>query len=111
MDTLLSDIERSAQTSIHDKLTQAASRQCMEALKLVRSITSQYRHTNKPPPSEASHFIPTLFKPFKSFLAEHAAWIRPETKVDWSRAVANTVISRYNRKEERIWISCFTLLH
>ena len=58
----------SLQTGLSRRIISVLVRRCSEALLPVRSIPSQFRAmSNKKMPSEASYFIPTIFKPVKTY--------------------------------------------
>lgn len=94
MNSVLDELQRSTAAEIQKRITSVISRRCMESLKLVRNITSQYRHTNKKPPTEASSFIPKLFLPFTEFIEENNEWISQEKRQAWGVMVADAVLSR-----------------
>ena len=41
---------------------------CLETLKQLRGITATYRMTNKPLPTKASHFVPTILSPLHNIV-------------------------------------------
>uniref|UniRef100_D8QCD3 Conserved oligomeric Golgi complex subunit 2 n=1 Tax=Schizophyllum commune (strain H4-8 / FGSC 9210) TaxID=578458 RepID=D8QCD3_SCHCM len=58
----------SLQPGLSRRIISVLVRRCSEALLPVRSIPSQFRAmSNKKMPSEASYFIPTIFKPVKTY--------------------------------------------
>ncbi|KAI8377835.1 uncharacterized protein BYT42DRAFT_614487 [Radiomyces spectabilis] len=95
MESILNELDTLTANELQRRITGLVSRRCMESLKHVRSITSQYRHTNKPPPSEPSFFIPNLFRPFSNFVQQNQQWIDADKLSVWAFAVTETVVHRY----------------
>ncbi|KAG0187393.1 Conserved oligomeric Golgi complex subunit 2 [Apophysomyces sp. BC1034] len=92
---ILLNLVQSSIPEANKRITGIVNRRCMESLKLVRSITSQYRHTNKPPPTESSYFIPNLFRPFLTFVEQHSSWINDGRRKIWGRMVGEAIVTRY----------------
>ncbi|KAI9024918.1 hypothetical protein CLU79DRAFT_813755 [Phycomyces nitens] len=95
MNEAMQTLERSTLEDLNGRITDIVSRRCMESVNLVKSITSQYRHTNKPVPTEPSYFIPNLFKPFKTFVGQNESWTNPEKQAMWAKVVCSAVLTRY----------------
>ncbi|KAL0088151.1 hypothetical protein F4703DRAFT_1498077 [Phycomyces blakesleeanus] len=95
MNETIHTLEKSTIEELNKRITDIISRRCMESVNLVKSITSQYRHTNKPVPIEPSYFIPNLFKPFKTFVDQNKAWTNPEKQAVWAKVVFSAVLIRY----------------
>ncbi|KAL1927350.1 hypothetical protein VTP01DRAFT_3979 [Rhizomucor pusillus] len=96
VDAILHKLQDSAIPDIQRRITNIISRRCIEHLKLVRNITSQYRHTNRQPPTEHSNFIPNIFKPFTTFIDQYATWIDDQKRALWGSMVAEVVLTRYH---------------
>ncbi|KAF7726149.1 Conserved oligomeric Golgi complex subunit 2 [Apophysomyces ossiformis] len=95
MKNILDNLAESTIPEANRKITGMVNRRCMESLKHVRSITSQYRHTNKPAPVEFSNFIPNLFQPFRNFMELHNEWIHENRREIWGLMVAEAIVTRY----------------
>ncbi|CAO3646141.1 unnamed protein product [Cunninghamella blakesleeana] len=96
MDEILQDIEASTGQELNRRITGFISKRCMESLVLlVRGISRQYRHTNKPPPTEPSYFIPNIFKPFKHFIEKYRPWINETKEKTWAVMIIDIVIIKY----------------
>jgi hypothetical protein len=88
----LNDLEECTKNELNRHITTGISRRCMDSLKLVKSITSQYRHTNRHPPTEPSYFVSNIFKPFQQFIQQN------ENLIEYDHigtAVAEAVVTRY----------------
>ncbi|KAI8067163.1 oligomeric golgi complex component, COG2-domain-containing protein [Gongronella butleri] len=96
MDDLLDNLESNTSHELDRRITGALSRRCMESFKHVRDMINQQR-MNKQRPTEPSFFIPSLFKPLTSFLAQHRAWIAPAKVHTWSTVVVDMVVFRYTQ--------------
>jgi endo-1,4-beta-D-glucanase Y len=95
MDGVLENLKNSIAPKISESITNSISAECMETLKLVKSITSHYRHTNKPVPTEPSYFIPTIFKPFHTFVEQNEGWTDNGIQLEWAQIVGKSVITQY----------------
>ncbi|ORX61373.1 COG complex component [Hesseltinella vesiculosa] len=95
MDEMLDSLETSTSHEIDKRVTGVISRRCMESLKLVKSIFSQYRQPNKPRPKEPSHFIPNIFKPFRAFIDQNQPWISDAKASAWAVMIIDMVVFRY----------------
>ncbi|KAI9311812.1 oligomeric golgi complex component, COG2-domain-containing protein [Dichotomocladium elegans] len=95
MDTILEEMARSTTNEIQYRVTSAFGRRCVDILKQAREITVQYRHRNKPSPTEASSFIPNAFRPYRLFFEKHQGWIDEDKQVMWGRQVGEMVLNRY----------------
>lgn len=80
---------------LSDRFISILSRRCIDTLRLIRSITGQYRHTNKKAPTEASYFVPNILKPLKSVIEGNSSLLIDELKLIWVEAVAEAVTTRY----------------
>lgn len=95
MDGVLDQLKNSSALIINERITNIISAECMESLKLAKSITSHYRHTNKPAPTESSYFIPTIFEPYFTFVEQNEGWIDDDIGLEWAQVVARAVITQY----------------
>lgn len=91
----MDQINNSTLPAINSSITKSISTICAETLKLVRSITSHYRHTNKQTPTEPSYFIHNIFKPFHSFVEQNKDWADTNVQLQWAQGVAREVITQY----------------
>ncbi|CAG8507539.1 9713_t:CDS:10 [Paraglomus brasilianum] len=85
-DTLLPDLT--------NQITTILTKQCSEILHHVRSITQQYRHTNKKAPTEASDFVPHIMKPLVTYTVANKAILTEKTRKTGSLIVAEAVATR-----------------
>ncbi|KAI8882841.1 COG complex component [Backusella circina FSU 941] len=92
MSESLNELEQSTKNELNRHITTGISRRCMDSLKLVKSITSQYRHTNRHPPTESSYFVANIFKPFQQFIQQNQGLIKYD---QIGAAVAEAVVTRY----------------
>ncbi|OZJ06816.1 hypothetical protein BZG36_00121 [Bifiguratus adelaidae] len=79
----------------HRRIVAVLTQRCVEQLKLVRGITSQYRHTNRPAPTQPSVFVHQILLPFKSFTSKVNGLLKDERTRDWASSVAEAVTTRY----------------
>ncbi|GAB5586853.1 hypothetical protein Unana1_01753 [Umbelopsis nana] len=91
----LHSMAESVQPEVQKKLTSILSRRCIEVVKNVKSITAQYRHTNKRPPTEQSHYVSNILRPYTSILEQNKSWISPNRERELAALVADAVTSRY----------------
>lgn len=95
MDEVLDQLTITVTPKINSSITNNIITECAETLKLVKSITSQYRHTNKEAPKEPSYFIPNLFKPLHNFIEQNQAWTNQQVQLEWTEVVAKEIIIQY----------------
>ncbi|RUP19393.1 hypothetical protein BC936DRAFT_139317, partial [Jimgerdemannia flammicorona] len=80
---------------LHRKTTTILTRRCLDTLKLVRTITSQYHYTNRPPPRDHSPFVPAILRPFVAFVEQNGEYLRERRIVEFATVVAEAVTTRY----------------
>lgn len=95
MNEALDQLQNSTVPKINETITNSISANCLETLKSIKSVTNQYRHSNKPKPTEPSYFIPNIFEPFHSFAEQNQAGLCGELVDEWAMAVARAVVSQY----------------
>lgn len=95
MNQVLDQLKNSTLSKIKSGITNRISAECRETLKLVKSITSQYRHTNKQPPTKPSYFIPNVFKPIHQFNEQNQGWTDTATQLEWADIVCKSIITEY----------------
>lgn len=102
MNGVLDQLSELTVPQINSCITKKITTECMETLKLVKSITNHYRHTSKEAPKEASYFIPNLFKPLHHFIEQNQAWTEPEIQLDWTHVVVKDVMIQYTTTVEEL---------
>ncbi|KAL0135016.1 oligomeric golgi complex component, COG2-domain-containing protein [Mucor lusitanicus] len=102
MNEALDQLQHSTVPTINETITHSISANCLETLKSIKSVTNQYRHSNKPKPTEPSYFIPNIFKPFHTFVEQHQANLCDQLVDEWTITVAKTVVSQYTSALEDI---------
>jgi len=73
---------------------------CCGPLAAVKGVAATYRMTNRPPPTQASPFVPTILRPLREFNSAFRCKIPPLVGVRWKIAVVNTVAHRYSMAVE-----------
>ncbi|GAA5801026.1 hypothetical protein HPULCUR_006468 [Helicostylum pulchrum] len=100
MNEVLEQLTGLAVPKINSSITNSIAAECAETLKLVKSITSHYRHTNKEAPKETSYFIPNLLKPLHHFIEQNQGWTDQEVQVSWAHVVVKNVVLQYTTTVE-----------
>ncbi|GAN06528.1 conserved oligomeric Golgi complex subunit 2 [Mucor ambiguus] len=96
MNEALDQLQHSTVPTINETITHSISASCLQTLKSIKSVTNQYRHSDKPKPTEPSYFIPNIFKPFHTFVGQqHLASLCDQLLDEWAMTVAKTVVSQY----------------
>ncbi|KAK4520495.1 uncharacterized protein ATC70_008008 [Mucor velutinosus] len=95
MNAALDQLQQSTVPTINETITNNISANCLETLKSIKSVTNQYRHSDKPKPTEPSYFIPNIFKPFHTFVEQNQASVCDELVDAWTTLVARAVVSQY----------------
>ena len=81
--------------SFEERIVTIMSRRCCEALKLVRSIASQFRASPaKIVEAQPSYFVPTVLKPLHQLLQSQPE-LRSTYGPSWSTRVVEEVLSAY----------------
>jgi len=75
---------------------------CCGPLAAVKGVAATYRMTNRPPPTQASPFVPTVLRPLREFNNAFRRKIPPSIGVRWKIAVVNTVAHRYSLAVEEL---------
>ncbi|KAJ3023287.1 Conserved oligomeric Golgi complex subunit 2 [Thoreauomyces humboldtii] len=84
-----------------NRVCSVLAKRCADRLKNdgVSSIPSQYRMTNKEPPTRPSYFVPTIFAPLRAFLEAHSPPSKdaPMSKLqrEWTAVVTGEVAQTY----------------
>ena len=93
----VSDSVRSASSALRSRASASVVDKCVEALRQLRGITAVYRLTNKPPPTRASHFLPSVLAPLRTFLdpPSRAAGLPQAVRDALCSDVADSVTRRY----------------
>ncbi|KAL7308698.1 hypothetical protein PS15m_011868 [Mucor circinelloides] len=96
MNEALDQLHNSTVPNINEIITNSISANCLEALKSIKSVTNQYRHSDKPKPTEPSYFIPNIFKPFHIFVEQQNQASLPDELVNsWATTVGREVVTQY----------------
>lgn len=96
MNEALDQLQNSTVPNINEIITNSISANCLEALKSIKSVTNQYRHSDKPKPTEPSYFIPNIFKPFHIFVEQqNQASLHDELVNSWVTTVGREVVTQY----------------
>jgi hypothetical protein len=90
----LQSLVDSVQPEVQRKLTVILSRRCIEVAKNVKSITAQYRHTNKRHPTEPSHYVSNILRPYTNVRDQNKAFIAPNREHELLSLVADAVTCR-----------------
>ncbi|CEP12983.1 hypothetical protein [Parasitella parasitica] len=94
MDEALDQLSHSVEPKITDNITNSISINCLEALKPIKNVANQYRHSrDKPKPAEPSSFIPNIFKPFHTLVEKHNC--SAELQKKWATIVAKNIVAEY----------------
>jgi hypothetical protein len=95
LQSALQSMVDSIQPELQRKLTSILSRRCIDVAKNVKSITAQYRHTNKRPPTEQSHYVSNILRPYTNVRDHNSNWIPPQREQELAAMVAEAVTSRF----------------
>lgn len=76
---------------------------CSAPLAAVKGVAATYRMTNRPPPTQASPFVPTILRPLMQFHTEFRR--RTPIGVHWKISVVNTVADRYAAAVEELIVT------
>lgn len=105
MNEALDQLNDAIEPNITKTITNIISLNCLEALKSMKSVTNQYRHNDKPKPTEPSSFIPNIFKPFHTFVEQNQPCCTIELRDNWANTVAKNVVTQYTATLDDILIS------
>lgn len=75
---------------------------CCNPLAAVKGVAATYRMTNRPPPTQASHFVSTILRPLKEFDDAFSCRTPAEVHSTWKRNVVGTVSERYSAAVEEL---------
>jgi len=75
---------------------------CCAPLSAVKGVAATYRMTNRPPPTQASHFVSTILRPLKEFDDAFRSRTPAQVGSDWRRNVVGTVSERYSAAVEEL---------
>jgi len=78
-----------------DKIVTVLITKCSGPLAAVKGVAATYRMTNRPPPTQASHFVSTILRPLKEFKEEFADRIPPKLTSQWEVNIVSTISDRY----------------
>ncbi|KAI8580015.1 hypothetical protein K450DRAFT_238952 [Umbelopsis ramanniana AG] len=93
----LQTLVNSVQPEVQRKLTVILSRRCIDVAKNVKSITTQYRHTNKRPPTEPSHYVSNILRPYTIVRDQNKTFIASSREHELITLVAEAVTARYTQ--------------
>ncbi|RCI01356.1 Conserved oligomeric Golgi complex subunit 2 [Rhizopus stolonifer] len=91
----LSYLEEDMESKITTSITNRISLTNAENLKLVKSMTNQYRHSNKSEPKEPSYFIPKLFNPVHELIQIYRNTANKEVDPLWIKSIVDLIIQEY----------------
>lgn len=112
--TSLQTLANSVQPEIQRKLTIILGRRCIDVAKNVKSITTQYRHTNKRPPTEPSHYVSNILRPYTIVRDQNKSFIASSREHELITLVAEAVTSRSVALKDldllkSCWLTCLSL--
>ena len=68
---------------------------CSSPLAAVKGVAATYRMTNRPPPTQASHWVVTILRPLQEFSQQFTNRIPERIGSRWKQQVVVTVADRY----------------
>jgi len=75
---------------------------CCTPLAAVKGVAATYRMTNRPPPTQASHFVSTILRPLKEFDNAFSSRTPTEVKSIWKENIVGIVSERYSAAVEEL---------
>jgi hypothetical protein len=90
------------QKAWNDTIVNLLITKCSGPLAAVKGVAATYRMTNRPPPTQASPFVPTILRPLLQFNDEFKRRIPPPIGIRWKMAVVNTIAERYSVAVEEL---------
>jgi hypothetical protein len=84
-------VEKSWNSMIVKLITQ----KCSAPLGAVKGVAATYRMTNRPPPTQASPYVPTILRRLKDFDREFTNRIPDKIGNNWKLQIAATIAERY----------------
>eukprot|EP01132_Coremiostelium_polycephalum_P009227 gene9227-11305_t len=80
---------------ISNIITHQLITKCSESLMFIKTITSTYRLTNRPVPTNPSTYVSNIVNPLESFLNNKAYTIPTQFKIDWATTVLKPVTEEF----------------
>ena len=71
------------------------TKKCSSPLAAVKGVAATYRMTNRPPPTQASHWVVTILRPLQEFCQQFTNRIPERIGSRWKQQVVVTVSDRY----------------
>jgi hypothetical protein len=68
---------------------------CSAPLSAVKGVAATYRMTNRPPPTQASHYVATVLRPLKEFISEFDQRVPDQVGSRWKHQIISTVSDGY----------------
>ena len=100
---LVLDVLKEATQQIHPVIDKAwneiivniLTTKCSGPLAAVKGVAATYRMTNRPPPTQASHWVVTILRPLHEFCQQFTNRIPERVGSRWKQQVVVTVADRY----------------
>ena len=100
---LVIDVLREATQQIHpvidrawnDIIVNILTTKCSAPLAAVKGVAATYRMTNRPPPTQASHWVVTILRPLQEFCQQFTNRIPDRVGSRWKQQIVVTVSDRY----------------
>jgi hypothetical protein len=100
---LVLDILKEATQQIHPIIDRAwneiivniLTTKCSGPLAAVKGVAATYRMTNRPPPTQASHWVATILRPLQEFSQQFTDRIPDRVGSRWKQQIVVTVADRY----------------
>jgi hypothetical protein len=68
---------------------------CSAPLAAVKGVAATYRMTNRPPPTQASHWVATILRPLEEFSLQYTNRIPSQVGFKWKHQIVASVSDRY----------------
>lgn len=100
---LVIDLLKEATQQIHPVIDKAwnniivniLTTKCSAPLAAVKGVAATYRMTNRPPPTQASHWVVTILRPLQEFSQQFTDRIPDRVGSRWKQQIVVTVSDRY----------------
>ena len=84
----------------NERIVNLLSKKCTTPLGAVKIIATNYRLTNRPPPTQASTYVASLLKPVKDFDLEFAGRVPNQVGTQWKSTIVSHVSDKYGNAVE-----------
>jgi hypothetical protein len=100
---LVLDVLKEATQQIHPIIDRAwneiivniLTTKCSGPLAAVKGVAATYRMTNRPPPTQASHWVATILRPLQEFSQQFTDRVPDRIGSRWKQQIVVTVAERY----------------